>query len=98
VAADRKLEVEVRRDEAVHRYEAVDGTTVVGRIDYEEDADRLLFTHTLVPPEHEGQGIAEQLTRSALDDARDRGLTVVPLCSYTAAFFRRHPEYADVQA
>jgi predicted GNAT family acetyltransferase len=98
VATREKRPVEVRHDDAAHRYEALDGTTVVGRIDYEEDADRLLFTHTLVPPEYEGQGIAEQLTIAALDDVRARGLTVVPLCSFTAAFFRRHPDYADVQS
>jgi predicted GNAT family acetyltransferase len=93
-----KRTVEIRHDEAASRYEALDGAIVVGRIDYSEDAGRLLFEHTLVPPEHEGQGIAEQLTAGALDDVRARGRTVVPLCSFTASFFRRHPEYADVQA
>jgi predicted GNAT family acetyltransferase len=32
---------------------------------------------------------------AALDDARERGLEVVPLCPFIARYIQRHPEYAD---
>jgi uncharacterized protein len=32
----------------------------------------------------------------ALDDIRSRGLQVVPLCPFVAAYIRRHPEYEDL--
>jgi uncharacterized protein len=36
------------------------------------------------------------LVRTMLDEIRAGEKTVIPLCPFTAAFIRRHPEYADV--
>ena len=50
-----------------------------------------------MPEEYEGQGIATQLVRSALDSVRARHLRVVALCPYVRAFLRRHEdEYMDL--
>jgi predicted GNAT family acetyltransferase len=54
--------------------------------------------HTFVPPEARGRGIAAALVEALIADAREQGFTVVPQCSYVAAIFRRHPEWADLQA
>ena len=59
---------------------------------------RMIFTHTFVPPELRGQGIAERIVRFALDDARSQGLKVTPACSYVARFIDRHGEYRDLVA
>ena len=56
----------------------------------------MIITHTLVPPELRGRGIAEKLTRMALGDARMKRLKVVPACSYVAKFIQRHAEYRDL--
>lgn len=63
---------------------------------YRHDGERLLITHTEVPPAHEGRGIAAALVRATLDWARAEGLRVRPLCSYVAAYMRRHPETHDL--
>jgi hypothetical protein len=34
--------------------------------------------------------------RAALDDARERGLRVVPICPFVDDYVRRHPAYADL--
>ena len=74
------------------RYEVtVDGFVSV--CEYELAGNRMTFTHTIVPPELRGRGIAEQLVRAALTDARAAGHKVVPACSYVARFIRRHAEY-----
>ena len=31
-----------------------------------------------------------------LDDVRDRGLQVVPVCQFIAGYIRRHPQYMDL--
>ena len=62
------------------------------------DAHTIIADHTGVPPEHRGQGIAEQLVKAAMDDARREGGRIVPVCSYVAVQFRRHPEWADLKA
>jgi predicted GNAT family acetyltransferase len=54
--------------------------------------------HTFVPPEMRGQGVAQVLVEALVADAREQGFKVVPQCSYVAALFRRHPEWADLLA
>jgi len=58
----------------------------------------IVVDHTFVPPSHRGRGIAEQLMTAAIADAREQGFRIVPICSYVAAQFRRHPEWADLRA
>ena len=52
--------------------------------------------HTEVPPAFSGQGHASTLARSALDDARARGLKVRPLCPFIRGWIKRHDDYADL--
>jgi predicted GNAT family acetyltransferase len=52
----------------------------------------MAFTHTEVPPELEGRGIAAQLVGAALAYAEEHRLKVRPLCSYVRAYMQRHPE------
>ena len=58
----------------------------------------VIFTHTFVPPELRGRGIAEGLVRAALKDVRLQGRRVVSQCSYVAAFIGRHPEFKPLVA
>lgn len=62
------------------------------------DASTIVADHTGVPPQYRGQGIAEKLVARAMADAREKGMKIVPLCSYVVAQFRRHPEWADLKA
>ena len=81
-----------------HRYELRSGDEVVGFIDYRLRDEVITLVHTEVDPAHNGQGHAATLARGALDDARSRGLKVVPLCPYVASYITKHPEYADLVA
>ena len=88
---------EVRHNEAARRYElTTDGQRSVA--DYDLRAGRAVFSHTFVPPELRGRGLAEELVRFALADARKRGWRVVPQCSYVARFIERHAEFQDLLA
>lgn len=89
--------VTVRHNPGASRYEAiVDGYLSV--CEYALNGTQMVFTHTLVPPELRGRGIAEQLVRVALADARSAGRKVVPACSYVARFIERHREFEDLLA
>lgn len=68
------------------------------RVDYIEDEGRLTITHTIVPSEIGGRGIAGELVRAALEYARDAGLKVDPQCSYADVWMRRHPEFDALRA
>jgi predicted GNAT family acetyltransferase len=81
-----------------HRFELRDGDQVLGSIDYRLRDGVITLVHTEVDPAHSGQGLAARLARGALDDARSRGLSVVPSCPYVASYLEKHPEYADLVA
>jgi predicted GNAT family acetyltransferase len=81
-----------------HRYELRSGEDVLGFIDYRLADGVITLVHTEVDPAHSGQGHAATLARGALDDARSRGLAVVPSCPYVAAYIDKHPDYADLVA
>ncbi len=92
-----KSDFTVRHNPAAHRYEAeVEGHLAV--TEYTPEGDRLVFTHTFVPPELRGRGVAEKLVRTALEDARQAGKKVVPQCSFVAVFIRRNPEFQALTA
>lgn len=89
--------VPVRHNPDATCYEAiVDGQRSV--CEYRLVGERMVFTHTFVPPALRGRGIAELLVRTALKDARAAGRRVVPACSYVAKFIERHKEYQDLVA
>lgn len=79
-----------------HRYELRLGDTVAGVIQYANEPGTVVLVHTEVSPTVEGEGLGSRLVSGALDDIRARGLEVVPLCPFAAAYIRRHPEYADL--
>ena len=81
----------IRHDEAARRFEwTEEGHACV--LDYTLDGAVASFTHTGVPAAVGGRGIAADLVRCGLETARARGWKVRPLCSYVAAYMRRHPE------
>ncbi len=87
--------ITVTNNETERRFEAeVEGQRATSA--YLRAGDRIVFTHTEVPEALEGRGIANALTRTALDYARAEGLTVVPLCPFVRAYLERHPEYHDL--
>jgi len=88
-------EVEVVDNPAERRYEIrVDGARA-GIAAYGLRDGAVVFTHTEVDPEHEGEGLAGRLARGALDDVIRQGKLIVPLCPFIAAWIARHPEYAE---
>jgi predicted GNAT family acetyltransferase len=89
---------ELADNPAAHRYELRLGGEVAAHAEYNLLKDAVLFTHTEVQPQYEGQGLGSKLARFALDDVRSRGLAVIPICQFIAGYIRRHPEYLDLVA
>lgn len=86
------------KNELMQRFELnIEGKTVF--LEYRAQGSEVLaFIHTFVPPELRGRNLAAILTRFALEDARQQGKQVAPLCSYTASYMARHKEYSDLES
>lgn len=80
------------------RYTLLLDGQAVGELDHRDGDGVRTFTHTGVRPRHEGKGLAAELVRQALADARTDGVRVVPACSYVTAYLDRHPDHQDLVA
>ncbi|MFA6031168.1 MAG: GNAT family N-acetyltransferase [Elusimicrobiota bacterium] len=89
--------ITIHHDKAQSRF-SVETDGHLAHADYTLDGGRIIFTHTFVPPELRGRGLAEHLVRAALAHARLHKLRVVPACSYVASFIERHREFQDLIA
>ncbi|HEX8169607.1 MAG TPA: GNAT family N-acetyltransferase [Thermoanaerobaculia bacterium] len=88
--------MDIRHNEEESRFETtIDGHTAFAEYEREEP-NRIVFTHTIVPPELSGRGLANDIVKQALDYARSEKLTVVPQCAFVASYIKRHGEYADL--
>jgi predicted GNAT family acetyltransferase len=81
------------------RYRAALAPGVEAEMTYHRLGDGVMsIDHTGVPPQFEGRGIALQLVKAAIEDARREGFKIIPRCSYVALQFRRHKDWADLLA
>lgn len=89
------MEYKVIHNEAKSRFETeVEGKTAL--VDYRRRDNVYIVTHTEVPAELEGRGIAAALTKALLEYVRENELKVRPVCSYTKAYLQKHTEYNDI--
>ncbi len=88
-------QIQVSHNPAENRFETlIDGK--LSKLDYFQNGNQFVITHVGVHPSLRGQGVAGKIVESALAYARANSLRVVPMCSYAAAYIRRHPEHADL--
>jgi predicted GNAT family acetyltransferase len=89
-----------RENETTHgAYRAdVPGSDRQAKLTWVARGEARIANHTWVPPEARGKGIAAALVEALVADAREQGFTIEPQCSYVAAAFRRHPEWAKLRA
>jgi hypothetical protein len=86
----------IRDNAEKHRFEADLGDGSFGIAEYDLLRGKIVFTHTEVPPAHEGQGVGTALIRHALASARERELKVIPICPFFAAYIKSHAEEQDL--
>jgi uncharacterized protein len=87
------MSTEITDNAAKSRYEIRLDGDLAGFAEYERAEDAVVFTHTEVDPAFEGKGLGGSLARGALDDVRERGLSVVPLCPFIKKWIDKHPDY-----
>ena len=78
------------------RFEIDLGDGLFAFAEYTLPEGKIIFTHTEVPPSHEGQGLGTALIEAGLASARERGLKVIPICPFFAAYMKDHAEVQDL--
>jgi predicted GNAT family acetyltransferase len=83
---------------AASRYELHVGSELAGFVTYQVRSHGTVISllHTEVEPAFQGEHLATHLARFSLDDARERGLAVLPFCPYINSWIKKHPEYTDL--
>jgi uncharacterized protein len=94
----RVINIDVVHKPEAGRYEARIGVELAGFAAYKLRPDAVVFTHTEVDDAFEGKGVGSALARAALEDVREHGGRIVPLCPFIAGYIRRHPEFHDLIA
>jgi predicted GNAT family acetyltransferase len=84
------MSVTVRDNPTDNRYDIYLDDELAGFTTYQLTGDQTAFTHTETFPAFAGQGLAKQLVTQALDDARRRGLVVLPFCPYVRKFIAQN--------
>ncbi|WP_309623558.1 GNAT family N-acetyltransferase [Novosphingobium sp.] len=85
-------------DQSGEYHAHVAGETAIGRLTWVSRDGARVAEHTLVPPEIGGRGVAGKLVEALISDAREQGFKIVPQCSYVAAQFKLHPDWAKLRA
>lgn len=88
----------VHDEPAEQRYRLSAGGHETAYAYYDLTGDVMTFTHTVVPPDRQGEGIGTRLIEGALADVRRRGLEIVPQCPFVAAYVNAHPEAQELLA
>ena len=81
---------DVKNNIAQNRYELeVDGKLAFA--DYSLDGSTLYINHVETPAELRGGGVAGKVMAGVVEDAKKRGLEIIPICGYAAIYLKRHP-------
>ncbi|WNV76347.1 GNAT family N-acetyltransferase [Geodermatophilus sp. DSM 44513] len=80
------------------RFEIRLGDRVVGLASYHVQDGTMALPHTEVDPSVGGRGYGSRLVTGVLTAARERGLTVLPYCSFVRHHIEQHPEFLDLVA
>ncbi len=84
---------DVRHNPEKSRYEIFVDDERVGLMTYRVDGDLVTTPHTEIDDAYGGRGLGQQLVKSALDEIRDAGRYVQPLCPFVKAYIDKHPDY-----
>jgi hypothetical protein len=80
--AERRFEINLEGETAFAEYRLIE--------------HGIILPHTVVPEAFEGKGVGGKLARYAMQYARERGLKIIPLCPFMAAYMAKHPETHDL--
>lgn len=93
------MNIERINDGSTGEYRAtLEGSDAIAKLSWTERGGVRHAEHTFVPPEFRGKGVAAELVKALIADAREHDFTIAPDCSYVERYFDRHTELAELRA
>lgn len=90
------VQVAITDDADSHRYVIRVDDRRAGLLQYRLRPELIELVHTEIYEEFEGRGLGSQLISFALNDARERGLAVLPVCPFVNDYIQHHRQYAEL--
>ncbi|MEM0453974.1 MAG: GNAT family N-acetyltransferase [Sulfolobales archaeon] len=90
------LSLEVKYTSQVFYVKFNDGSKAF--LGYKVEGDKMFILETYTPPQHRGMGVARLLIEKALEVAKERGLKIIPICSYSIHYFIKNPNMRSLLA
>ncbi|MEM1611561.1 MAG: GNAT family N-acetyltransferase [Sulfolobales archaeon] len=87
-------ELEVKYTSEVFYIKFNDGSKAY--LTYKVEEGKMYLISTYTPPQHRGKGAAKRLVEKALEVARNKGLKVVPICSYATYYFLKNRDAREL--
>ena len=84
--------MEIKNDYEKSRYEILINGELAGFADYEVIEDTVKFPHTEVDPAFGGRGVGTALVEFALEDVKEQGKFVAPICPFVAKAISKKPD------
>ncbi|CAN5180748.1 GNAT family N-acetyltransferase [soil metagenome] len=89
-------DLEVRHNRETEQFELYEAGAKVGVAGYDLRGDVYAILHTNVDPSHGGRGLGSVLVKAALEDIRDAGGQVLPVCPFVPKVILDNPEFLDL--
>ncbi|WP_425391361.1 GNAT family N-acetyltransferase [Ekhidna sp.] len=91
------MEIVNKEQESKGSYQAlVEGEKVAEMTYSVAGTDRIIIDHTEVNEAYRGTGLGEKLVRKAVKDARNKKISIVPLCPFARSVFDKNEDLKDV--
>ena len=58
--------------------------------------NKIIIDHTEVNPGNNGKGFGKKMVVKVIEFAREKNITIIPLCPFAKSVFDKNPEFRDV--
>ena len=58
--------------------------------------NKIIIDHTEVNSGNNGKGFGKKMVEKAVEFAREKGISILPLCPFAKSVFDKNPEFRDV--
>ena len=63
---------------------------------FHTEGNKIFLDSTFTPEKFRGKDVGSELMKAAMQHAKEKGLSIVPVCSFAIEYFKKHPEYGYV--